>query len=397
MIAVIAGGGIGGLCAALCFHKFGWDVEVLEQAAAITEVGAGIQLSPNAVKVLRAIGVADSVSEQAFTPVAGEFRNGRSGKVIGSFKMGESMEERLGAPYWHIHRADLIAALEVALRERLPSAIRTGMPVTGYDQDAHSASVILETGECISGNVVVGADGIKSAIRTQMLGEAKPRFTRNVAWRAVVPVSKLGRHAPPPTASVWVGEGKHAVTYLLRKGTLANLVGVVERDDWSVESWTEQGTKQEAMRDFAGWHPTIRKIIDEADAHFRWALFDREPLDQWCDGRVALLGDACHPMLPFMAQGAAMAIEDGYTLASELSGELSGERELDAALADYFTLRRDRTAKVQMAARSNMGTFHQRSFVGKLKTYAPIWLASRIVPDKEDERNDWLYGHDVTA
>ncbi|MEL6540297.1 MAG: FAD-dependent monooxygenase [Pseudomonadota bacterium] len=397
MKAVIAGGGIGGLCAALCFHKFGWEVEVLEQATAITEVGAGIQLSPNAVKVLRAIGVADQVGEQAFTPLAGQFRSGKSGKVIGSFMMGESMEKRLGAPYWHIHRADLIAALEAAVRDRLPGAIRTGASVTGYDQDAASARANLETGERITGDILVGADGIKSAIRTQMLGEAKPRFTGNVAWRAVVPVSKLGRHAPPPTASVWVGEGRHAVTYLLRKGTLANLVGVVERDDWTVESWTEQGTKQEALRDFAGWHPTIRKIIDEADAHFRWALFDRNPLDQWCDGRVALLGDACHPMLPFMAQGAAMAIEDGYTLASELSGELSGERGLDAALADYFTLRRTRTAKVQMAARSNMGTFHQRSFRGKFKTYAPIWLASRIAPDKMDEQNDWLYGYDATA
>lgn len=393
MKAIIAGGGIGGLCAALCFHNFGWDVEVLEQAPKLSEVGAGIQISPNAVKVLRAIGVADAVEEQAFVPQSGEFRSGRSGKLIGSFKMGKHMQDRYGAPYWHIHRADLIAALEAALRERLPGAIRTGVCVASYEQDAASASAVLETGKRVTGDILVGADGIKSNLHISMLGQSRPRFTGNIAWRAVVPVSKLGKHVPPPTACVWFGEGKHAVTYRLRKGTLANLVGVVERDDWAVESWTEKGTKQDAMRDFAGWHPTIRTIIDEADAHFRWALFDRDPLRQWCDGRVALLGDACHPMLPFMAQGAAMAIEDGYVLARSLSQRLP----VADSLANYVKRRQGRTAKVQLAARKNMGLFHQSTLAGKLTTYAPLWLASTIVPGSLDALNAWVYAHDVTV
>jgi salicylate hydroxylase len=392
MKAIIAGGGIGGLNAALCFNKFGWEVEVLEQASELGEVGAGIQISPNGVKVLRALDVADAVGTDAFTPLSAQFRGGYSGRMIAKTRMGERMEDRYGAPYWHIHRADLIAALAHTVETRIPGAVRTGTTVIGYGQDESSAWAELSNGERVTGDIVIGADGIKSAIREQMLGAAKPRFTGNVAWRAVVPVSELGNHVPPPAACVWFGEGKHVVTYLLRRGTLANLVGVVERDDWTVESWTEQGTKNEAMRDFAGWHPTIRKIIDKAEAHYRWALFDRDPLDQWTEGRVALLGDSCHPMLPFMAQGAVMAIEDGYVLARELANHA----EVETALSSYFSRRRDRTAKVQLGARRNMGVFHQRTLKGKLKTYAPLWLASRVSPDKFDERNDWLYGQDVT-
>lgn len=393
MKAIIAGGGIGGLNAALCFHKFGWDVEVLEQASELGEVGAGIQISPNGVKVLRALDVADAVGVDAFTPLSGQFRGGYSGRMIAMTRMGDHMEQRYGAPYWHIHRADLISALANALEDRVPGAVRKETTVTGYGQDKNGAWANLDNGERVVGDIVIGADGIKSAIREQMLGTAKPRFTGNVAWRAVVPVSELGNHVPPPAACVWIGEGKHAVTYLLRSGTLANLVGVVERDDWTVESWTEQGTKKEAMRDFAGWHPTIRKIIDKAEAHYRWALFDRDPLNKWTDGRAVLLGDSCHPMLPFMAQGAVMAIEDGYVLARELSDE----PDINTALSSYFQQRNGRTAKVQLGARRNMGVFHQRTLKGKLKTYAPLWLASRISPDKFDERNDWLYGHDVTV
>jgi len=388
MKAIIVGGGIGGLSAALSFLHFGWDVEILEQASE----RAGIQISPNGVKVLRAIGVADAVGASAFTPLFAEFRGGRSGRSIARIRMGDHIEARYGAPYWHIHRADLIAALYEAIEARRPGGVQTNMQVKCYGQDQDSAWAELSSGERVGGDVIIGADGIKSVIREQMLGPARPRFTGNVAWRVVVPVSELGRHSPPPAACVWIGEGKHCVTYLLRGGKLANLVGVVERNDWKVESWTEQGTRKEALADFAGWHPTIRAMLEKAEAHYRWALFDRDPLDQWTDGRVALLGDACHPMLPFMAQGAVMAIEDGFVLARTLSKNGSAADLLES----YFASRRDRTARVQLRARSNMSVFHQRTFRGKLRTYAPLWIASRVSPDKFDERNDWLYGKDVS-
>lgn len=394
MKAIIVGGGIGGLNAALCFHKFGWHVEILEQADQLEDIGAGIQISPNGMHVLRALGIDKQVADTGFRPVATQFRMGQSGRVIMTQDMGRRLDEKWGAPYLHIHRADLISAMAGALDDRCPGAVRMATTVTGYGQDEHKAWATLDDGTTVEGDIVIGADGIKSAIRTQMLGPEKPLFTGNVAWRAVVSVAKLGRNAPLPVASVWLGEGKHAVTYLLRGGTLANLVGVVERDDWQQESWTEKGTREQAIADFAGWHPTITTLLEQAEQHYRWALFDRDPLDQWVDGRAVVIGDAAHPMLPFMAQGAVQAIEDGYVLARSLAEH----DDNDSALSHFFHARRDRTAAVQKAARRNMGIFHQRTAGGKLGTYGPMWLAGKM-PGQEafDAQMEWLYGHDVTA
>lgn len=394
MKAVIVGGGIGGLNAALCFDKFGWDVEILEQADQLEDIGAGIQISPNGMQVLRALDIDEQIAATGFQPRATQFRMGQSGRVIMTQDMGKRLEEKWGAPYLHIHRVDLISTMARALEERCPSAIRMAKTVTGYGQDGHKVWATLADGTNVEGDVIVGADGIKSPIRTQMLGPENPHFTGNVAWRAVVPVAKLGRNAPLPVASVWLGENKHAVTYLLRGGELANLVGVVERDNWQQERWTEKGTRAQALADFADWHPTITTLLEQADQHYRWALFDRDPLDQWVDGRAVLIGDAAHPMLPFMAQGAVQAIEDGYVLARSLAEH--GDR--DIALQRFFDARRDRTAAVQKAARRNMSLFHQRTPGGKLSTYGPMWLAGKM-PGQEafDAQVEWLYGHDVTA
>ncbi|VAW05538.1 Uncharacterized oxidoreductase [hydrothermal vent metagenome] len=390
--AVIAGAGIGGLSAALCLHKFGWDVELLEQAPELGDVGAGIQISPNGMKILRALGLEKELMAQCVAPRASQIRMGQSGRVIMTNSMA-GFKEKYGAPYLHIHRADLIAVLHNAVEQRLPGAIRTSRTVVGYGQSEAKVHAKLDDGSKVTGDIVIGADGIKSAIRDQVLGPDRPRFTGNLAWRAVVPVEKLGRNVPLPVATVWLGEGKHAVTYLLRGGKLANFVGVVERGDWQKESWSEQGSREQAMADFAGWHPTITTLIEQADTHFRWALFDREPLDQWSDGRVTLVGDACHPMLPFMAQGAVQAIEDGYVLAQSLASHDS----TNAALTNYFSERRNRTARVQKAARTNMNIFHQRSPIGKLATFGSMWVAGKIDPEVAETSLDWLYGHDVTS
>ena len=386
MKAIIAGGGIGGLSAALCLHKFGWDVEILEQAAELGEVGAGIQISPNGMKVLQALDLDAEIENAGFRPRASQLRMGQSGRVIMTNNMVD-YEDRYGAPYLHIHRADLINTLKSVVDERLPSAIHTGKSVTGYGQNENRAWLTLDDGTIVEGDIVIGADGIKSVMRNQMIGADEPHFTGNVAWRAVVPVEKLGRNVPLPVACVWLGEGKHAVTYLLRGGRLANFVGVVERDDWQEESWTQQGSREEALADFSDWHPTITTMIEQAESHFRWALFDRKPLDNWTDGRAILLGDACHPMLPFMAQGAVQAIEDGYVLARFLSEQTT----IEGAFAGYFAARHKRTAKIQAAARANMKIFHQPDALG------PIWLASKLRPNALDDRMDWVYSHDVTA
>ncbi len=389
---IIVGGGIGGLTAALAFHAFGWKVDVLERAAELSEVGAGIQISPNGMKVFRALGVEDRIARDAFQPESLEMCFGRSGKQIFEIEARQAIVERWGAPYLHLYRADLIEALSELLRARQPHAVRLNVVCTGYENRGAKVVAHLQSGEAIEGDLLVGADGLHSNIRTQMLGPDQPDFTGNTAWRAVVPMERLGDLAPPPKACVWVGKRRHAVTYRLRGGTLANFVGIVESDAWTSESWTEQGTKEEVLSDFAGWHPVITNLIEQADAHFKWALFDRKPLSKWVDGRAVLLGDACHPTLPFQAQGAVMAIEDAYLLAKLASDEAEG---MSAALQTYFESRQPRTAKVQAASRSNAKLFHKPTPLSRLMTYGPMWLAGRLAPAIIRSRQDPFYAYDV--
>ena len=384
--AIVVGAGIGGLTAARALAQRGWDVTVAERAPQLTEVGAGIQISPNSVKVLRALGVYEQLAATASFPEALEMRHGRTGRRIFRVDLADTAEARWGAPYLNMARFDVIAALAPPTQG---ITLRTSATVERYRQDRQSVTVTLDSGEELSADVLIGADGIHSVVRTQMLGSDAPRFTGNVAWRMLVPVERLGDHTPPPTACVWVGGARHAVTFLVRGGTYANLVAVVERSSWSGESWTEQGTRQDALEDFHGWHPTITTLIDQADAHYRWALFDRAPLPRWTDGPVALLGDACHPMLPFQAQGASMAIEDAWTLADQLDVH-SDSRQ---ALLAYTRARVGRTSRVQAESTNNAGRFHH----GNPLFYAPLQIAARLRPQLLTTRFDWLYKHDVTS
>lgn len=392
MHILIAGGGIGGLTAALCLKQAGHSVTVLEQAEAFGEVGAGLQLSPNAMKVYRKLGLEDALVERGFVPEVAEIRLGESGQRLFAFPLAAEAEKRWGAPYLHIHRADLIDVLRGAALDQPDIALRTGAMVESYSQDQDTVAVSLVDGGEEQGDLLIGADGIHSAIRTQMLGADKPHFTGNVAWRGTVPIEALGEHAPDPNATIWLGRGKHVVTYRLRQGTLANFVGVVEHSKFRNESWSEEGAKAEALADFEGWHPIVTTMIEAAPRLFRWGLFGRPTLPKWSNGRVVLLGDACHPMLPFMAQGAAQAIEDAYMLGALLREP----SDIEAALREYEVTRKPRASRVQAVSRSNATLFHHRNPLMRLATYGPMWMAGRIAPRAIMARQDWLYSHDVT-
>jgi 2-polyprenyl-6-methoxyphenol hydroxylase-like FAD-dependent oxidoreductase len=389
---IIVGGGIGGLTAALAFHGFGWKVQVLERASELGEIGAGIQISPNGMKVFRALGLEYDVAENGFLPKALEMRFGRSGNQIFQIEARRAMVERWGAPYLHLHRADLVDVLTRALAKRQPKAVRLGATCASYETTETGIVARLENGETLDADLLVGADGIHSNIRAQMLGADHPDFTGHVAWRAVVPMERLGELVPPPTACVWVGAKRHAVTYRLRGGTLANFVGIIEDDTWTSESWTEKGTKEDALADFRAWHPIVTNLIEKADAHYRWALFDRAPLPKWSDGRAVLLGDACHPTLPFQAQGAVMAIEDGFLLAKLCS---ETPKDIAGALATYFETRQPRTSRVQAASRANAKLFHRRTPLSRAMTYGPMWLAGKIAPSVIRSRQDPFFDYDV--
>lgn len=396
MHILICGAGIGGLVTALCCAHQGFDVTVLEQADALGDVGAGIQIPPNAMKVFEALGIAHKLSRDAFEPKAIECRMGESGMTLFNVPLGEKARRRWGSPYLHIHRADYISTLRNALDAVAPNAVRTSAKLVSYVQNDTQVTAHLEDGQALTGDVLIGADGIHSVVREQMLGPDKPVFTGNVAWRVVVPISVLGDDAPNPTACAWMGRGKHGVTYRLRRGELANFVGVVERSDWRDEGWLAKGSRVDALADFAGWHPSITRILEAAEdgEMFRWALFDRAPLKTWTQGRVALLGDAAHPMLPFMAQGAAMAVEDAWVVAAQLA---EARNDVAVALSRYKDVRYDRASRVQAASRANAKTFHKRTFIGRMATYGPMWTAGRVAPWPILKRLDATYAYDVTA
>ncbi len=393
MKVLIAGGGIGGITAALCLLDAGIEVEVYERAAALGEVGAGIQISPNGVKVLLRLGLKPALDRIAFRPEALEMRMGASGTKLFAIPMRDVAEQRFGAPYYHIHRADLMTVLSDALRERGPHAVRLNKNLVAFERTGRGIRATFADDTPADGDVLIGADGIHSRVRERVFGAEKPRFTGNVAWRVVVPATARLKELVPPTACIWVGPGRHAVTYYLRGGKLINFVGVVERNDWQNESWTERGDKGELAADYAGWAKPIEAIIADAAECYRWALFDRDPLPKWSDGNVALLGDACHPMLPFLAQGAVMAIEDAWVLSRKLKAATNAPE----ALAAYEAERKPRTTRAQRGARRQMGLYHKRGWAAQLTTYGPMWLAAHLAPSVVHSRNDWLYSHDVTA
>jgi salicylate hydroxylase len=393
MKIVVAGAGIGGLSAALALARGGHAVEVIERAPALTDVGAGIQISPNAVKALRALGIGAQIEAAASHPQFLQLRLGRSGVRVFAIPMGEAAVRRYGAPYLHLHRADLLEGLRAAA---VASGVklRLGAAVSGYAGEGDRVRIDLADGGLVEADLLVGADGMRSVVRRRMLGDDKPRFTGSIAWRLLAPADA----APglPQGAVVWAGPGRHAVTYRVRGDSLINFVGVIEEGPSAPappEGWNEVGDLETLKQAFAGWADPLPAIIAAGGQCHRWPLFDRDPLPRWVDGRVVLLGDACHPMPPFQAQGAAMAIEDACVLARCLAEDA----EVDAALLRYRTLRMSRTARVLESARANMSVFHRSGPLAQALTYGPMMLADRLLPAVVRSRQDWIYGYDATA
>ncbi|UUZ71136.1 FAD-dependent monooxygenase [Polaromonas sp. P1(28)-8] len=316
MEIIIVGAGIGGLTAAASLLQRGHKVRVYEQSPQLGEVGAGIQMSANAVKVLDSLGLRAS-EPTAVRPKAFEFRRFDSGEMLHRLPLGEQHEQRHGAPYFQIHRSDLHSALHDAVRKLDPQAIVLNAKAARIEEDATSASVHFVDGSSVRGDLVVGADGIKSVVRKHVIGADQPLFTGQVAWRCIVPVSRIPSELRTDIVStIWCGPNNHAVTYYLRNGELLNFVGCVERPD-EEESWTAKRPWEELDADYRGWHPMVRALIETVDRDqcFRWALNNRAPSMIWSSPRVTMLGDAVHATLPYMAQGAAMAIEDAAVLA----------------------------------------------------------------------------------
>jgi salicylate hydroxylase len=393
---VIAGAGIGGLCAALALAKRGFEVAVYEQGTHFGEVGAGLQLSPNAMHVLQALGVADEVKAKAFRPASAVMRHYQTGKNYFTVPLGVTAAQKYGADYLHIHRADLHYALQHAC-EKLNVNIHLGQTVHSYqhtylDIASHNLVIQFKNNESLEADVLIGADGIKSKVQSHMLGQIPAQFTGQVAWRGTIETNTLPKGLIKPNANLWVGPDKHFVSYYMRGGNLVNFVAVQERSDWQKESWSESGDINELRDTFTGWHPEVTELLDATKSCFLWALFDRPPLSQWTDQNVALLGDACHPMLPFLAQGAAMAIEDSYVLAHCLASD----NNIAAALKAYQGIRLPRTRAIQLKARNNASLYHMSSPVEQVKLsvlsrLSNFGLSDRVAVNKLDS----IYAYNI--
>lgn len=351
MRAIVVGAGIGGLTATLSLRRAGHEVTLIEQTARFTDIGAGIQLAPNATRVLRRLDLLDAVAAQAVRPSHVSFRTWSDGTEICRYLLGREAEDEFGAPYLVLHRADLHQALAAAVPT--PS-VRLNTVVVGIDQDDESACVTTANGERLGADLVVAADGIRSAARQWLFGADKAVFSKTAAYRALLPSDEVADLGLPDLA-LWLGPGRHFVHYRVRRGELLNVVAVCGTTA-AQESWTARAEPGEQLREFDGWDPRVLNILERAGQVFRYGIYTRTPLPRWNVGRVTLLGDSAHAMVPFQAQGAAQAIMDAAVLGDTLAD--APPAEVPAAL-DRYVRRRLATATGMQARSARAGEeFH---------------------------------------
>jgi salicylate hydroxylase len=387
----IIGGGIGGLTAANALSRAGIEVAVYEAAAELKEIGAGVALHPNAMKVLSSLGLEDRVRAVAGRAELAMTRNGKTGRVI-----SKTSPERQAATYGTtsatVHRADLLGALA----EALPAGLVTlGKRCLDVSFDGDMPAVRFTDGTAVEADVVVGADGIHSAVRGALFGPGDPRFTGKICYRSVVPAAAVSGGPPRARNSQWLGPHGTIVLYPLRGTELINIVAHYDDDGYRHESWIAECSRDEVLERYAGWHPSLLRTFEAGETWYKWALYDRDPIPQWTRGRVTLLGDAAHPMLPYLGQGACQALEDGAVLATALATEASDPVR---ALSRYERTRRPRASRVVLTARERGLSNHLTSPWATWRRDVRIAWRRLIDPRDLDGRGaTWLAGYDATA
>ena len=364
----IAGGGVGGLAAAIALRAQGHDITVLEQAKSFLRVGADINLTPNVVKAIDGLGAGAAIRQTGARPTFRISRQWDTGEETSRLPMSDAAEEKYGAPQITIHRADILAALAAQFPVE---QILFGKRVAGLTEDERGVHVACEDGSVARFDAVIGADGIHSRVRTAIFGEESPRFTGVVSFRSVVPTERVRQVPEIEAFTKWWGPNANSqiVTFPLNQGRETFIFATTGQDSWTEESWTSAGDVNELRAFYREFHPDARALLDACDTTLKSALYERDPLPRWSVGAVSLLGDACHPMLPFMAQGAGMAIEDAVVLGRCLAG-VSERAQLAPALQRYALTRQERTAKIQIGSRGNQ------------------WM-------KGQGDADWVYGYDA--
>jgi len=385
---IVAGAGIGGLTAALALVKSGFRVTLLEQTQRLEETGAGIQLSPNAARVLIGLGLGDRLKPHVVTPLGLRVLSGRSEREIVRIPLGEEVAQRYGAPYWMIHRGDLQAELAGAVTQELDISLRLGMRMEDFATHPHGVTVSANAAAGLwneHGHALLAADGLWSVSRERLGFKEPPRFSGRTAWRALIPAKDVPPEFRGPLIHLWLGRDAHLVHYPVRAGKLINVVAITA-DKWEGKGWSEPASRVEILGRFADarWAPRARALIREPEAWLKWALYDRRPILNFSEGAAALIGDAAHPMLPFLAQGAAMAIEDAIVAARCLA--LMPD-DAARALRSYSAMRRGRTHKVQRLAARNGERYHLGGIAAMLRNIAMRAMGG----ERLLQHYDWLY------
>lgn len=381
---LIAGAGIGGLTAAISLMQAGYKVKVFEQASCLAEVGAGIQTSANASRVLHALGLASELDAIGVRPKSYRVCLYSTNETLNEFDLAASHEQQFGSPYYLFHRADLHAVLARTVQRLDPEAVVLNARVEGFDQDDSGVDLRLADGTKARGRVLVGADGIKSAVRAQLIGYVPPTFTGDVAWRCTVPTERLREGFMDRIVNIWAGPRSHLVVYYISGGKVLNYIACCEEGSWVEESWTLKAPWTELKASFEGWHEDVQELLDATDRDqcYKWALNNRPPSANWSEGRVTLLGDAIHPTLPYMAQGAAMAIED----AAILTRCLQHKEDAADALVLYQNNRAERTANIVTRSTEHGRLYHLSSAEEFHQAFAQRDLGK--------DRASWLFNYD---
>lgn len=389
MHIIIVGAGIAGMTTAIALHQRGHEVTVLEQTTALKEIGAGIQLAANGTHVLRELGLEEAVAKAGVIPQSYEMRDISTGKLLNLSPLGDLGTKHWGAPLYNIHRADLIDILAQAVPA---GALRLGAQVADFVQDDDSVTVRLTSGEQIRGDLLIGADGIHSVIRKQLRGEEPTHFSNILMWRALIPAEKLSHINLEEKGNYWFGPGRTLITYWVRSKKLYSILASVPVTEVQRESWTESGDIEELRRSFSDIEPRARAMMEQIETAFITGMYYRDPIDRWTYGRVTLMGDAAHPMVPFLAQGACQGIEDAWTMATVLSN--ISTKSVGSALQEYEQRRRPRTTRVQSGARAMVKLTHE-SEPDRIRARNGRWKGMQHIDPMTETTWGFVWGYDV--